>query len=122
MTATQTCGHCGAPDVGGDDAGYGAVDQTPLCRPNARGRPRCYDLVITYKHALPCGLCTAIAARNRERAAAAVLADHPYADPSDGRGECQICGKWIWPVTHSCKGVPVTEAATRRYISRTAPL
>mgnify|MGYP001034101932 CR=1 FL=1 len=32
----------------------------------------------------------------------------------DGRTECQTCGKWVWEVTHSCKGVPVTEAARAR--------
>jgi hypothetical protein len=41
-------------------------------------------------------------------------ADHPYTDPGDGRTECQTCGKWVWPVTHSCKRVPVTEAARKR--------
>lgn len=44
----------------------------------------------------------------------AIRADHPYSDPGDGRSECRTCGKWIWPVTHSCKGVPVTEAARAR--------
>lgn len=41
-------------------------------------------------------------------------ADHPHADPGDGRQECQTCGKWVWLVTHSCKGVPVTVAARVR--------
>lgn len=40
--------------------------------------------------------------------------DHPHTDPGDGRTECSVCGKWVWPVTHSCKGVPVTEAARMR--------
>lgn len=40
--------------------------------------------------------------------------DHPHDDPGDGRTECDTCGKWIWPVTHSCKGVPVTLAALAR--------
>lgn len=40
--------------------------------------------------------------------------DHPHADPGDGRSECAACGKWVWLVTHSCKRVPVTEAALAR--------
>jgi len=116
----QVCGHCGAEDVGSYGAGYGSVDQTPLCHPNDRGRPKCYDLVTVYRHAMPCTLCTAIAARNRERAAERALGDHPHADPGDGRSECDVCGKWIWPATHSCKGVPVTDAARRRYMDRLA--
>lgn len=44
--------------------------------------------------------------------------DHPYTDPGDGRKECDVCGKWVWRVTHSCKGVPVTEAALKRYQER----
>lgn len=43
-------------------------------------------------------------------------ADHPHADPGDGRQECQTCGKWVWLVTHSCKGIPVTQAAMDRRI------
>lgn len=43
-----------------------------------------------------------------------MTADHPYTDPGDGRVECNVCGKWIYPITHSCKGVPVTPAARRR--------
>lgn len=35
------------------------------------------------------------------------LADHPHSDPGDGRKECPTCGKWVWMVTHSCKGVRV---------------
>lgn len=46
------------------------------------------------------------------------LADHPHSDPGDGRSECQTCGKWVWLVVHSCKGVPVTQAAMDR---RTPP-
>jgi hypothetical protein len=42
------------------------------------------------------------------------LGDHPYFDPGDGRTECRTCGKWVWPVVHSCKGVPVTVAALAR--------
>jgi len=49
-------------------------------------------------------------------------ADHPHADPGDGRTECDRCGKWIWPVTHSCKGVPVIEAARQRYAAHLAPV
>lgn len=45
-------------------------------------------------------------------------ADHPHSDPGDGRSECDACGKWVWPVTHSCKGVPVTEAGMRRFVAR----
>jgi hypothetical protein len=44
--------------------------------------------------------------------------DHPYTDQGDGRTECQTCGKWVWPVTHSCKRVPVTEAALARHLDR----
>lgn len=44
----------------------------------------------------------------------APLGDHPHSDPGDGRSECQTCGKWVWLVTHSCKGVPVTQAAMDR--------
>lgn len=42
--------------------------------------------------------------------------DHPYTDPGDGRTECRTCGKWIREATHSCKQVPVTEAAWKRMI------
>ncbi|QLQ34910.1 hypothetical protein [Micromonospora robiginosa] len=38
----------------------------------------------------------------------------PDTDPGDGRTECDRCGKWVWPVTHSCKGVPVTDRARAR--------
>jgi hypothetical protein len=31
---------------------------------------------------------------------------HPYADPGDGRTRCPGCTKWIFPIIHSCKGVP----------------
>ena len=44
--------------------------------------------------------------------------DHPYTDPGDGRQECEMCGKWVWLVTHSCKGVPVTDAALKRWQER----
>ncbi len=43
-----------------------------------------------------------------------VAPDHPHTDPGDGRTECETCGKWVWPVTHSCKRVPVTAAAIAR--------
>lgn len=43
------------------------------------------------------------------------LADHPHTDPGDGRKECLACGKWIHPVLHSCKRVPVTTAALARF-------
>lgn len=36
------------------------------------------------------------------------LADHLHSDPGDGRSECPTCGKWVWLVTHSCKGISVT--------------
>lgn len=42
-------------------------------------------------------------------------ADHPHEDPGDGRTECDVCGKYIWPVIHSCKGIPVTERAKERW-------
>lgn len=44
------------------------------------------------------------------------LADHPHTDPGDGRSECATCGKWVWPFLHSCKGVPVTNAAIIRHV------
>ena len=44
--------------------------------------------------------------------------DHPHTDPGDGRTECDVCGKWIWPSIHSCKGVPVTPAAWERLHAR----
>jgi hypothetical protein len=46
------------------------------------------------------------------------MSDHPHTDPGDGRTECETCGKWIYPVTHSCKGVPVTDAARQRWAQR----
>lgn len=46
------------------------------------------------------------------------LGDHPHNDPGDGRTECDVCGKWIWPAIHSCKGVAVTHAARLRLTSR----
>ena len=46
------------------------------------------------------------------------FADHPHTDPGDGRTECEVCGKWVWECTHSCKGVPVTEAAMARLRTR----
>lgn len=46
-------------------------------------------------------------------------ADHPYTDPGDGRTECDTCGKWVFECIHSCKGVPVTEAAMARFNART---
>jgi hypothetical protein len=42
------------------------------------------------------------------------VGDHPHLDPGDGRVECQVCGKWVHLVIHSCKGVPVTAAAKAR--------
>ncbi len=47
-----------------------------------------------------------------------VWPDHPHTDPGDGRTECEICGKWVWLVTHSCKRIPVTKAAWDRYFQR----
>lgn len=41
-------------------------------------------------------------------------ADHPHTDPGDGRQECDRCGKWVFRIIHSCKGVPVTDAARLR--------
>lgn len=72
--------------------------------------------------------CTATADLNEvlDRANAAelplVLADHPHTDPRDGRSECDVCGKFVWLVTHSCKGVPVTAAAMKRMEARRAAL
>lgn len=50
--------------------------------------------------------------RRQRRLAAA---DHPHTDPGDGRVECDLCGKFVWLVTHSCKRVPVTPAAIERW-------
>lgn len=50
-----------------------------------------------------------------------MASDHPHTDPGDGRSECQRCGKWIFPVIHSCKGVPVTEAAQLRKATTKQP-
>ena len=47
-----------------------------------------------------------------------VPADHPHTDPGDGRTECEVCGKFVWLVIHSCKGVPVTEVARQRWAER----
>jgi hypothetical protein len=33
--------------------------------------------------------------------------DHPHTDPGDGRSQCGVCGKFVWPVIHSCKGIRV---------------
>ncbi|WP_328344639.1 hypothetical protein [Micromonospora sp. NBC_00421] len=52
---------------------------------------------------------------------ARVTGDHPHTDPGDGRQECGRCGKWVFPVIHSCKGVPVTAAARARMGMDTAP-
>jgi hypothetical protein len=46
------------------------------------------------------------------------LADHPHNDPGDGRTECEVCGKWVHECIHSCKGVPVTDAAMSRWYER----
>lgn len=35
-------------------------------------------------------------------------------DPGDGSTECAVCGKWVFPVLHSCTGLPVTIAAMAR--------
>lgn len=48
------------------------------------------------------------------------LGDHPHTDPGDGRTECDRCGKWIFEVIHSCKGVPVTARAWARFHQRHA--
>lgn len=50
-----------------------------------------------------------------------VHADHPYTDPGDGRAECKTCGKWVWLIVHSCKGIPVTAAAKLRAQSQARP-
>jgi hypothetical protein len=39
--------------------------------------------------------------------------DHPYVDPGDGRTQCDTCGKWVWPFTHSCKGIRVAPSQLR---------
>jgi hypothetical protein len=36
--------------------------------------------------------------------------DHPHNDPGDGRSQCDVCGKFVWPALHSCKGVRVAAA------------
>ncbi len=43
---------------------------------------------------------------------------HPVSDPGDGRTECETCGKWVFEAIHSCKRVPVTEAAWERHRQR----
>ncbi len=48
--------------------------------------------------------------------------DHPHTDPGDGRTECQRCGKWVHECIHSCKGVPVTQAAWERWLEEQAAL
>jgi hypothetical protein len=45
------------------------------------------------------------------------VADHPYTDPGDGRTQCETCGKYVWLVTHSCKGVRVAPAAAGRCVA-----
>jgi hypothetical protein len=45
-----------------------------------------------------------------------VHADHPYTDPGDGRSQCEVCGKWVWLVLHSCKGVRVAPASPVRVV------
>lgn len=50
-----------------------------------------------------------------------VIADHPHTDPGDGRTECLTCGKWVYPVIHSCKGVPVTAVERMRQRMRPPP-
>ncbi len=55
--AKATCVHCGQTDVGGFNAGYGAVAGRPLCHPNVAGRPDCYTLVTLYRHETPCRTC-----------------------------------------------------------------
>lgn len=52
------------------------------------------------------------------RTAAGGTADHPHSDPGDGRTECDVCGKWVHECIHSCKRVPVTEAAWARWHER----
>lgn len=47
-----------------------------------------------------------------------VAPDHPHTDPKDGRTECDVCGKWVHECIHSCKGVPVTDAAWERWHQR----
>jgi hypothetical protein len=56
----------------------------------------------------------------RARRSRLATADHPHTDPGDGRTECDLCGKFVWPATHSCKRVPVTPAAIERYNKRRA--
>lgn len=53
----------------------------------------------------------AIVGRFRGDSTGTPLADHPHTDPGDGRSQCGKCGKWVWPVTHSCKGVRVASPA-----------
>ncbi len=42
-----------------------------------------------------------------------VHVDHPYEDPGDGRSQCEVCGKFVWPGLHSCKGVRVAPVDPR---------
>ena len=48
-----------------------------------------------------------------------MIAGHPLTDPGDGRTECDVCGKWVFEAIHSCKRVPVTQAAWLRHRERT---
>lgn len=52
--ATMRCRHCGR--VMGDFAGGASMGWhgERLCHPNAKNRPNCYELVINYKHEMPC--------------------------------------------------------------------
>jgi hypothetical protein len=45
------------------------------------------------------------------RAVSAEHADHPHTDPGAGRKQCPTCGKYVWPSTHSCKGIRVAVSA-----------
>jgi hypothetical protein len=65
-----------------------------------------------------CEVCLMASARKVAEAVSPPNADHPHTDPGDGRPECPTCGKFVWRVIHSCKGVPVTDAAMRRYLDR----
>jgi hypothetical protein len=46
-----------------------------------------------------------------------VNVDHPHTNPGDSRKECYLCGKWVYPFLHSCKGVPATPDAEMRFLA-----
>jgi hypothetical protein len=51
------CIHCSRP-CDTYDAGHATIDEFPVCRPNAPGRPDCYHMITVYHHrVVGCGRC-----------------------------------------------------------------